>query len=334
MMCAPRVTAMFFAVFLASLLPGASLAELDQRLRSEFVVSQQSKTELAITQMGTILAVRNPGLIGVGVTAPGTYANNVKDTKITHSFASRLLLNNQPIRGLVLGERLVFFKLDVKDSAIVFFTVTCGDCNTGALSPDSMMAEVAFHFAKGYLASADYAEVRRTIGRIIDIGPPSPPQTITAATPAPPAAPQPATVYLNEKNTAESIRLNADGTFSGNQRGVALSGTYAVDGAKITFAIAGSNRPSVGRIDGDRIIDDEGINWVAQAETPTGQPAQAAQSASPEAAPVKITIGQPIKEVLAVLGKPEKLIDLGDKKILTFKDLKVTFLNGKVSDVQ
>ena len=34
------------------------------------------------------------------------------------------------------------------------------------------------------------------------------------------------------------------------------------------------------------------------------------------------------------MGKPEKIFNLGPKQIYMYKDVKVTFLNGKVSDVQ
>ena len=36
----------------------------------------------------------------------------------------------------------------------------------------------------------------------------------------------------------------------------------------------------------------------------------------------------------AALGNPDKIINLGTKMIYVYKDIKVTFLNGKVSDVQ
>jgi hypothetical protein len=39
-------------------------------------------------------------------------------------------------------------------------------------------------------------------------------------------------------------------------------------------------------------------------------------------------------QVEAAMGKPEKIVNLGPKKIYVYKDLKVTFLNGKVFDVQ
>jgi hypothetical protein len=39
-------------------------------------------------------------------------------------------------------------------------------------------------------------------------------------------------------------------------------------------------------------------------------------------------------QVQAALGKPEKIFNLGTKQIYTYKDIKITFLDGKVSDVQ
>ena len=74
----------------------------------------------------------------------------------------------------------------------------------------------------------------------------------------------------------------------------------------------------------------------AQPAQPTAQPEQpaAAQPAPAQAAPAQIQLGQTIDEVVAALGQPEKTVDLGSKKIYVYKDLKVTFVNGKVSDVQ
>jgi hypothetical protein len=34
------------------------------------------------------------------------------------------------------------------------------------------------------------------------------------------------------------------------------------------------------------------------------------------------------------MGQPEKMVNLGGKQIYIYKDLKITFSNGKVSDVQ
>jgi hypothetical protein len=78
------------------------------------------------------------------------------------------------------------------------------------------------------------------------------------------------------------------------------------------------------------------LNQAAQ-EADTGEQAVINQSAAPggnEAGPVTITLGQSIADVESMNGKPDKVIDLGAKKIYMYKDLKITFTNGVVSDVQ
>ena len=50
--------------------------------------------------------------------------------------------------------------------------------------------------------------------------------------------------------------------------------------------------------------------------------------------PVTISFGQTIDEVVLILGQPEKVVDLGAKKIYVYKDMKITFTDGRVSDVQ
>ena len=59
-----------------------------------------------------------------------------------------------------------------------------------------------------------------------------------------------------------------------------------------------------------------------------------AQQQAPPAEPAQIEKGQTPDQVKAALGNPDKIINLGTKLIYVYKDIKVTFLNGKVSDVQ
>jgi len=51
------------------------------------------------------------------------------------------------------------------------------------------------------------------------------------------------------------------------------------------------------------------------------------------AAPATVSLGQSIDEVTAILGQPKNIVDLGAKKIYVYKDLKVTFKDGKVADI-
>jgi hypothetical protein len=86
--------------------------------------------------------------------------------------------------------------------------------------------------------------------------------------------------------------------------------------------------------------DDKGADQ--QQAAPAGgdaaqQPAAdqaAAAPAAPPAPPATVEIGQSTDEVVAILGQPEKILNLGPKQIYVYKDLKVTFVKGKVTDAQ
>ncbi len=58
------------------------------------------------------------------------------------------------------------------------------------------------------------------------------------------------------------------------------------------------------------------------------------QNAAPAQAPAEITLGQTMDQVQASFGQPDKIVNLGPKQIYVYKDLKVTFINGKVVNVQ
>lgn len=55
---------------------------------------------------------------------------------------------------------------------------------------------------------------------------------------------------------------------------------------------------------------------------------------SEASAPKTVALGQTTEEVEAILGKPEKVVNLGEKTIYIYKDLRIVFINGKVADVQ
>jgi hypothetical protein len=71
---------------------------------------------------------------------------------------------------------------------------------------------------------------------------------------------------------------------------------------------------------------------VAAAPPPPPPPPPPAPAAA--TAPQTIALGQSPAQVTAILGPPQQIIDLGAKKTYIYKDMKVIFANGKVSDVQ
>lgn len=47
-----------------------------------------------------------------------------------------------------------------------------------------------------------------------------------------------------------------------------------------------------------------------------------------------ISLGQTTEQVEAILGKPDKIVNLGPKTTYVYKDMKVVFQDGKVADIQ
>lgn len=67
------------------------------------------------------------------------------------------------------------------------------------------------------------------------------------------------------------------------------------------------------------------------APPPIEPPPPPAEEAAP---PPTVALGQTPEEVVAALGQPLKKAKIGTKEIYFYKDLKVSFLNGKVKDIQ
>ncbi len=86
----------------------------------------------------------------------------------------------------------------------------------------------------------------------------------------------------------------------------------------------------------------------AAATAPQQQPAQPAQQQqvmapiappppppdAPPPQPKTITLGQTKDQVLAIFGQPQRVANLGTKEILYYKDMKVTLVHGKVTNVE
>jgi hypothetical protein len=65
-----------------------------------------------------------------------------------------------------------------------------------------------------------------------------------------------------------------------------------------------------------------------------GGQAAAPAAAAPPAQPQSIDKGSTEDQVIAAFGQPDKIVNLGAKKLYIYKDMKITFVGGKVTDVQ
>jgi hypothetical protein len=60
---------------------------------------------------------------------------------------------------------------------------------------------------------------------------------------------------------------------------------------------------------------------------------QALSQGQTTAAPPTLTLGMSLDQVTAIQGQPLKVVDLGAKKVYLYKDLKITFTAGQVTDI-
>ena len=82
---------------------------------------------------------------------------------------------------------------------------------------------------------------------------------------------------------------------------------------------------------------DQSEQALSSAASVSGPSAGAAVDMPPPAAPptsVNITPGQSMADVKAALGQPTRIVNLGPKSIYIYKDMKITFKDGKVSDIE
>ena len=80
--------------------------------------------------------------------------------------------------------------------------------------------------------------------------------------------------------------------------------------------------------------DDKGADKGGQQQQGGQDQGQQQQADQPAAEPVSIEKGMTPDQVEGAMGKPDKKVTLGVKQIYYYKDMKVIFMNGKVSDVQ
>jgi hypothetical protein len=73
---------------------------------------------------------------------------------------------------------------------------------------------------------------------------------------------------------------------------------------------------------------------AAQAESEVLDQAQQGGPSSAGASTQSVSLGMTIDQVVGIMGAPQVKADLGSKKIYTYGNMKIIFMDGKVSDVQ
>jgi hypothetical protein len=90
---------------------------------------------------------------------------------------------------------------------------------------------------------------------------------------------------------------------------------------------------------GDLHPDSDAIGEIAEVSLEAGRAerdvlSQSGQIGLGAPGPIKLRVGLTIEQVVALQGQPDRMAEVGNKKIYIYGSLKITFINGKVTDIE
>lgn len=145
------------------------------------------------------------------------------------------------------------------------------------------------------------------------------------------------------------LLLLSDSSFTKFVGGGQGHGQYAVDGDNVTLTFTSTGFSQHFKIQNGNLLDvNTHQQWVRTGDAPgsaAATPADLAATQAPlsaiapppppaDAPPPTVTVGQSKDQVTAILGQPVKAAKVGAKEIFYYKDMKVTFINGKVGNIE
>lgn len=151
----------------------------------------------------------------------------------------------------------------------------------------------------------------------------------------------PLKIEVNQDKAKISFQVVSCDSCNGVDPATGMKGEVVFQFAKgyLEKANAGEVEDLIGQVfaisnDDQQAQGGQGGDSGQQGNQQASQQAPAQQQQEQQAEPQTIQLGMSPDQVQGAMGKPEKIFNLGAKQIFVYKDVKVTFLNGKVSDVQ
>jgi hypothetical protein len=243
-----------------SLVAVAQNTSLQQKLESQFTLTQPNEDRTDIVTAGSVLVLQKSGLLMYSISNPNPPQSTYKNGKISPNLGGKFLrdigntmANPGDIvqRNFIVGEKFWVTKIYVRDDGVVFslFSDPYNDVR--------YFGELKFPIPKGSTPSPD--DLLNTVAEVLTVQPNDNPDAKPQQSPGQAGAPEQPMAPI----------------------------------------------------------------------TPPPPPADA-----PPPPPKTIALGQTKDQVVANFGTPQKIVDLGAKQIYYYPDMKVTFVSGKVTDVQ
>jgi hypothetical protein len=132
------------------------------------------------------------------------------------------------------------------------------------------------------------------------------------------------------------LLLLPDGSFTKFVAGGQGRGQYAASGDDLTLTFTSTGFSQHFKIQSGNLLDvNTHQEWARTGDAPAAPLPEIAPPPPPaDAPPPTIGIGQTMNQVTAGFGQPLRVANLGGKVVFFYKDMKVTFSSGKVSDVE
>ena len=143
----------------------------------------------------------------------------------------------------------------------------------------------------------------------------------------------PTKIDVNLNKAKVSFTVVACDSCSGTNPATSMKGEVVFQFAKgyLEKAGVGDVEDAIGKV--FLISDDSQQNDNQnQGNGSSQQPPQ--QQEAQQSEPATVQLGMTTDQVQSILGKPQKIFNVGAKQIYVYQDVKVTFQNGKVADVQ
>src|SRR5208282_346915 len=287
----------------------------------------------------TVLTVKKAGILSFPANTPDRWTlgqGSISNIPVKYENGQIKVYNkflagtvSADARDLAVGEKVNPTKVDVnvKKETVTISIAECDACN--GVQYSSFKAQVIFACAKGFLETADPGQVEDLIGQVleVDAGNNNGDQQQAQA----------------QDNQGQQQTQQAPGgppqSSDAVQLGQTLDQVVAILGQPVRITNPSGPvkiyqyKDIIIIFTYDKVTKTIALPQPRQAQRPP-EPVPPTEPASPPQPPAQVQLGQTADQVVAILGQPDKIANLGSKKIYWYKDMKITFVNDKVTDVQ
>ena len=337
---------------------GASGDLVLNRLKQQYPVTVFSRDASQVLTAGAVVTLQKDGFLVFRLPVPAHPISTYKNGKLSQGFGDTFATclangmnqpngcNDVPQKTLMTGEKFWISAIVVGKKDIQFVAVT--DPNDDG----RYIGQIKFPFGKGSVPTPD--EAVQMVSEVLTPEPgqnqppqdqgmqqPQQPQS-PSATNLGPSAPAPPIPGQYSLPAGPHLLLLPNGSFTKFVGGAQGQGQYAVDGANLTLTFTSTGFAQHFKIESGNLVDlNTNQVWARTGDAPEAPPAPLPDIApppplpdAPPPAPPTVALGQTTDQVTAGFGQPLRVAKLGAKTIFYYKDMKVTFTNGKVSNVE